>query len=662
MRDTIPTLSNLCERQQRRIFVGAIVSPVSPLKTKVINHGVLGVGSRGVIRFVEELDTEGDTSTAGLSDVERKAIDSILARHKWSFDDCQVTILPYGQFLCPGFVDTHTHACQVPNIGLGQQYELLDWLNNVTFPRERRFAEEDYAEKTYNSVVQRLIDSGTTTACYYATLHLEATKRLARICTERGQRAFVGKVQMDRNSPQDYIEESASASMRDTDAFVKYCRTLHKQSMSRRKEIQSRQHDDSGREASSASAQEESSSPSSDEGDRGRLPFGEDLDEDEVLMQQSISRLSKPMEEATGSAPLTSAAIKTAAADSLLETRKRDPSAHSRERATALSIESALVQPILTPRFAISCTDALLSGISAMISREPGLRLQTHLSESPGEIEYTKSLFPFAESYTGIYDHFSLLTDRTILAHAIHLDDSELELLSRRNCGISHCPTSNLNLRSGASRMGEMLNRGIKVSLGTDISGGFGLGMLSAIREASVVAKVLNFTTGGKEIQSTTRSLGGGPDAAAAEAETLTKEEENVNVGDEVKTVATTTPKHDFTKGPLTIPTLFWVATLGGAQVASVDNRVGSLTVGKDFDALLVKLCPSPAELEQQETDDDEAEPYAGNPSCFVEPGEPLETLLEKFLFTADDRNLEGVWVRGRLIGGIQMKKERKRR
>lgn len=70
---------------------------------------------------------------------------------------------------------------------------VLDWLQNVTFPREKRFSDEAYATKTFESVVHRLISLGTTTCAYYSSIHLEASKILANICYEKGQRAFVGK-------------------------------------------------------------------------------------------------------------------------------------------------------------------------------------------------------------------------------------------------------------------------------------------------------------------------------------------------------------------------------------------------------------------------------------------------------------------------------------
>lgn len=149
----------------RQVFIGSIVTPVNPRELKTIKNGALGVDNDGIIAFVEDLDTsekihEGDgTSTPvahdwqGLSVARQRALRTCLRAHGWPLAGFNITVLRYGEFLCPGFIDTHTHACQVPNIGVGQEYELLDWLNNVTFPRERRFQDAKYAERTYASVV-----------------------------------------------------------------------------------------------------------------------------------------------------------------------------------------------------------------------------------------------------------------------------------------------------------------------------------------------------------------------------------------------------------------------------------------------------------------------------------------------------------------------------
>ena len=106
-----------------------------------------------------------------------------------------------------------------------------------------------------------------------------------------------------------------------------------------------------------------------------------------------------------------------------------------------------------------------MAGLSSMVSRDPSLAIQTHLAENPAEVEYTRELFPSHETYTAVYDHFGLLTEKTILAHCVHLEESEMDLIKQRGAGIAHCPTSNNNLRSGASRVADLLARGNQVRL-----------------------------------------------------------------------------------------------------------------------------------------------------------------------------------------------------
>lgn len=122
-----------------------------------------------------------------------------------------------------------------------------------------------------------------------------------------------------------------------------------------------------------------------------------------------------------------------------------------------------LVQPIITPRFAISCSDDLLTGLGKLAASNPNIRIQTHISENLAEIEYTRVLFPSAPSYAGVYDAFCLLKHNTILAHAVHLSGNEMDLIKARDAGISHCPTSNFNLNSGVAPVGVFLDKGIKV-------------------------------------------------------------------------------------------------------------------------------------------------------------------------------------------------------
>jgi len=130
---------------------------------------------------------------------------------------------------------------------------------------------------------------------------------------------------------------------------------------------------------------------------------------------------------------------------------------------STLPTSSPLVTPVITPRFAISCTDALLKSLGNLASSDPTLPIQTHISENRFEIEKTLALFPAAPNYAGVYDMFGLLRHNTILAHACHLGEDEIELVKQRRAGISHCPTSNFNLRSGIAPVGLYLDRGIKV-------------------------------------------------------------------------------------------------------------------------------------------------------------------------------------------------------
>lgn len=127
------------------------------------------------------------------------------------------------------------------------------------------------------------------------------------------------------------------------------------------------------------------------------------------------------------------------------------------------SLNSDLVHPVLTPRFAISCTDDLLFALGRLAKQETSLAIQTHISENKGEIFDTQKLFPKCSSYADVYYQHGLLTERTILGHGVHLGESELNLIAETRSGISHCPTSNFNLSSGMARVGEMLDRGIKV-------------------------------------------------------------------------------------------------------------------------------------------------------------------------------------------------------
>ncbi|BGP30684.1 hypothetical protein JCM10296v2_002441 [Rhodotorula toruloides] len=534
----------------RRVFYGTLVHAVSLTETEYFDNALLGVDEAGVIAFVEK-------------EVPSGRVDERLQALGWTGADVQVVRMRKGEFLMPGLIDTHTHAPQFLNLGYGQQYELLDWLDNLTFPAESKFADPQYARRTYEGVVERVISAGTTTCCWYGTIHL-TTKLLAAICHRKGQRAFVGKCNMDRNSAPYYQEESAQKSLVDTEDYVNFVR-------------------------------QQCDSPS--------LPS----------------------------------------------------SAVSSKRRTG---PTSLVQPILTPRFAISCSDELMQGLGEMLDKDEHLRLQTHLAENPAEVEFARSLYPSLPSYAAAYDHFRLLRQNTILAHCVLLSHDEMTLIKQRESGISHCPNSNFNLRSGVARVADMLDMGIKVGLGTDNSGGLALGILSAIRAASTASKTIVFS----------------------ERDAPRKPTTNGTATEIRSTDGITRPSGFFASSHLPVETLFYLATLGGAQLCDLEDRIGNFVVGKEFDALLVQTGQASEEaakdwagvcqdrlgenvsrksIEDQlekalsGAEDDGVVPVGPNPALLVEPDESIERVFEKFLFTGDDRNLRAVFVRGRQIGGV---------
>jgi guanine deaminase len=135
-------------------------------------------------------------------------------------------VLPEDHFALPGFVDLHVHAPQYPQLGMALDVPLETWLSTFTFPLEARYADLDFARERYETLVEDLLASGTTTALYFATQHLEATKLLADICIAKGQRALVGKVVMDdpRSCPEYYRDQSPHSAVNDTRAVIDHIR------------------------------------------------------------------------------------------------------------------------------------------------------------------------------------------------------------------------------------------------------------------------------------------------------------------------------------------------------------------------------------------------------------------------------------------------------
>lgn len=137
-----------------------------------------------------------------------------------------VVRLPAGHYGIPGFVDCHVHAPQYPQLGQALDVPLEVWLGKHTFPLEARYADLDFARTRYAALIDDLLAIGTTTALYFGTVHLDATRLLADLCIEKGQRALVGKVVMDdpASCPDYYRDADAAAGVAGTRALIDYVR------------------------------------------------------------------------------------------------------------------------------------------------------------------------------------------------------------------------------------------------------------------------------------------------------------------------------------------------------------------------------------------------------------------------------------------------------
>ena len=121
----------------------------------------------------------------------------------------------------PGMVDLHVHAPQYAFRGMCMDLELMEWLNQYTFPEEEKYENLEYAEKAYRMFVDTLKSGATTRACIFATRHRPATELLMQLLEESGLVSFVGKVNMDREASESLTEESADVSARTTVEWIR---------------------------------------------------------------------------------------------------------------------------------------------------------------------------------------------------------------------------------------------------------------------------------------------------------------------------------------------------------------------------------------------------------------------------------------------------------
>ena len=270
---------------------------------------------------------------------------------------------------------------------------------------------------------------------------------------------------------------------------------------------------------------------------------------------------------------------------------------------------AGLVTPILTPRFAPSCTSELLQGLGDM-HKATNLPIQTHVSENTAELALVASLFPTHDSYVHVYDAHGLLTPKTVLAHACHLSSAEVKIVKNRGSSVSHCPVSNSYLGSGMCPVRELLEEGVGVGLGTDVSGGWSCSVLVAAREAGGVSRLRTY------VEET-----GARWSAATDDETREREREQMK---------------------LSIEECLYLATRGGAGCLGLEKTVGAFEVGMEWDAQVV-------DLGRLVSVDGEG---GGMGGVELWGQEGWEERLAKWVHCGDERNTKAVWVKGRLVSG----------
>lgn len=125
-----------------------------------------------------------------------------------------------GKMIVPSFIDLHLHAPQYTNRGLGTDRELMDWLSAYTFPEEQKFEDLEYAEKVWKSLINDLWKCGSLHSVIFSSIHEEAAEKLIEMFILSGMSAYVGKVNMDRNTNDSYFEDVDSG-IRKTENLIK---------------------------------------------------------------------------------------------------------------------------------------------------------------------------------------------------------------------------------------------------------------------------------------------------------------------------------------------------------------------------------------------------------------------------------------------------------
>ena len=249
-------------------------------------------------------------------------------------------------------------------------------------------------------------------------------------------------------------------------------------------------------------------------------------------------------------------------------------------------VKSGLVKPVITPRFAPACSEEMLRRLGAL-AKERNLLIQTHMSENVDEIAEVERRF--GKTYPEVYRDAGLLTDRSVLAHCVHLNQSQLDMVKESGATCSHCPLSNYQLNSGIAPIWWYKSQGYhNLGLGTDVAGGYAVSMMELMKGAILGSKSLAFVY--KDWK------------------------------------------------PLSYKNVLYMATIGGANALKLAGKVGRFEAGYEFDAILVDpygdvTSPLDSEMDMDILD--------------VTKHSSVQENLQKFIFTGDNRNIVKVFVKG---------------
>lgn len=192
----------------------------------------------------------------------------------------------------------------------------------------------------------------------------------------------------------------------------------------------------------------------------------------------------------------------------------------------------------VTPRFAVTSTDAQLAMAGEVLAAHPDVLLHTHMSENRAEIARVGELFPWARDYLDVYDRFGLVGPRSVFAHCVHCDEGVMGRMAKAGASAAFCPSSNLLLGSGLFSLKRACACGLSTALATDVGGGGSFSLLHMMGEAYKVGQLQ---------------------------------------GDNLD------PLH-----------AFYLGTLAGARALHIDGRVGNLLPGKEADFVVLDLAATP--------------------------------------------------------------------